>query len=53
MKRAKRRGVAPNAAVVLGNVGTRDDVPLLVAWRATRTDHAEPKALMSASAAMR
>ncbi|QJR37931.1 tRNA epoxyqueuosine(34) reductase QueG [Gemmatimonas groenlandica] len=31
MKRAKRRGLARNAAVVLGNVGTRDDVPLLEA----------------------
>ncbi len=29
MKRAKRRGLARNAAVVLGNVGTGDDVPLL------------------------
>jgi epoxyqueuosine reductase len=29
MKRAKRRGLARNAAVVLGNVGTSDDVPLL------------------------
>jgi epoxyqueuosine reductase len=27
MKRAKRRGLARNAAVVLGNLGTRDDVP--------------------------
>jgi len=34
MKRAKRRGLARNAAVVLGNVGTRDDVPLLEAARA-------------------
>jgi epoxyqueuosine reductase len=31
MKRAKRRGLARNAAVVLGNVGTSDDVPALVA----------------------
>ena len=31
MKRAKRRGLARNAAVVLGNVGTSDDVPLLEA----------------------
>jgi len=31
MKRAKRRGLARNAAVVLGNVGTQDDVPLLEA----------------------
>jgi epoxyqueuosine reductase len=31
MKRAKRRGLARNAAVVLGNVATRDDVPLLEA----------------------
>jgi epoxyqueuosine reductase len=31
MKRAKRRGLARNAATVLGNVGTSDDVPMLVA----------------------
>ena len=31
MKRAKRRGLARNAAVVLGNVGAPDDVPLLEA----------------------
>jgi epoxyqueuosine reductase len=31
MKRAKRRGLARNAATVLGNVGTADDVSLLVA----------------------
>jgi epoxyqueuosine reductase len=31
MKRAKRRGLARNAAAVLGNVGTVDDVPLLEA----------------------
>ena len=30
MKRAKRRGLARNAAVVLGNVGTSDDVPMLM-----------------------
>lgn len=29
MKRAKRRALALYAAVVLGNVGTSDDVPLL------------------------
>lgn len=29
MKRAKRRGLARNAAVVLGNVGTLEDVPVL------------------------
>jgi epoxyqueuosine reductase len=29
MKRAKRRGLARNAAVVLGNTGTLDDLPLL------------------------
>jgi epoxyqueuosine reductase len=29
MKRAKRRGLARNAAVVLGNVGMDEDVPLL------------------------
>jgi epoxyqueuosine reductase len=31
MKRAKRRGLKRNAAVVLGNVGTTEDVPALVA----------------------
>ena len=31
MKRAKRRGLARNAATVLGNVGTADDVATLVA----------------------
>jgi epoxyqueuosine reductase len=31
MKRAKRRGLARNAATVLGNVGTADDVGALVA----------------------
>jgi epoxyqueuosine reductase len=31
MKRAKRRGLARNAATVLGNVGTADDLPTLVA----------------------
>ncbi len=30
MKRAKRRGLARNSAVALGNVGTFDDVPILV-----------------------
>lgn len=30
MKRAKRRGLARNAAVVLGNVGSSDDVPALM-----------------------
>jgi epoxyqueuosine reductase len=30
MKRAKRRGLARNAATVLGNVGTSDDVDVLV-----------------------
>jgi len=37
MKRAKLRGLARNAAV-LGNVGTRDDVPLLEA----ALEHEEP-----------
>ena len=38
VKRAKRRGLARNAAVVLGNVGTADDVPALEAALA----HDEP-----------
>jgi epoxyqueuosine reductase len=38
MKRAKRRGLARNAAVVLGNVGTTGDVPALEAALA----HDEP-----------
>ncbi len=29
MKRAKLRGLKRNAAVVLGNVGTMEDVPVL------------------------
>lgn len=37
--RAKRRGLARNAAVALGNIGTEDDVPALV--RAL-TSHDEP-----------
>ncbi|MGV3709811.1 MAG: tRNA epoxyqueuosine(34) reductase QueG [Gemmatimonas sp.] len=31
MKRAKRRGLARNAAVVLGNIGTTEDIPVLEA----------------------
>lgn len=38
MKRAKLRGLKRNAAVVLGNVGTSDDVPALVA----ASEHPEP-----------
>ena len=38
MKRAKRRGLARNAAVALGNVGTTDDVPALEA----ALEHDEP-----------
>jgi epoxyqueuosine reductase len=38
MKRAKRRGLARNAAVVLGNVGTVEDIPVLEAALA----HDEP-----------
>jgi epoxyqueuosine reductase len=38
MKRAKRRGLARNAATVLGNVGTSDDVDVLV----HATDDPEP-----------
>ena len=36
MKRAKRRGLARNAAVVLGNIGTAEDLPALAAARADR-----------------
>ena len=38
MKRAKQRGLKRNAAVVLGNVGTDDDVSVLTA----ALDAAEP-----------
>jgi epoxyqueuosine reductase QueG len=38
MKRAKRRGLARNAAVALGNVGTTDDIPVLQA----ALEHDEP-----------
>jgi epoxyqueuosine reductase len=38
MKRARRRGLARNAAVALGNVGTADDVPALEA----ALEHDEP-----------
>ena len=37
--RTKRRGLARNAAVALGNIGTRDDVPVLATALAT---HDEP-----------
>ena len=33
MKRAKRRGLARNAAVVLGNIGDERDLPALLAAR--------------------
>ena len=49
IKRAKRRGLARNAAVVLGNVGTRDDVPLLEAALA----HDEPPVREHAAWALR
>jgi epoxyqueuosine reductase len=38
MKRAKRRGLARNAAVVLGNVGTADDLPVLATALAADPD---------------
>ena len=38
MKRAKLRGLKRNAAVVLGNVGTTDDVGLLERVRAEEPD---------------
>ncbi len=37
--RAKRRGLARNAAVALGNIGTDDDIPVLVT---AVNDHDEP-----------
>jgi epoxyqueuosine reductase len=37
--RAKRRGLARNAAVALGNVGSEDDLPVLIE---TMTSHDEP-----------
>lgn len=37
--RTKRRGLARNAAVALGNIGTDEDIPLLIR---TVTDHDEP-----------
>jgi epoxyqueuosine reductase len=37
--RAKRRGLARNAAIALGNVGTRDDLPILIE---AMTTHDEP-----------
>ena len=49
MKRAKRRGLARNAAVVLGNVGTADDVPALEAALA----HDEPLVREHAAWALR
>ncbi len=38
MKRAKLRGLKRNAAVVLGNVGTADDIALLERVRAEEPD---------------
>ncbi len=38
MKRAKLRGVKRNAAVVLGNLGTQDDVALLERVRDEESD---------------
>ena len=38
MKRAKLRGLKLNAAVVLGNVGTADDVELLECARSSEHD---------------
>jgi epoxyqueuosine reductase len=38
MKRAKLRGLRRNAAVVLGNVGTTDDVRLLERLREGKPD---------------
>ncbi len=37
--RAKRRGLARNAAVALGNIGTDDDIPVLIT---AVSDHDEP-----------
>ncbi len=46
VKRAKRRGLLRNAAVVVGNTGNRDGVPVLV-----QTLQAEPEALVRMHAA--
>jgi epoxyqueuosine reductase len=46
IKRAKRRGLLRNAAVVLGNTGNRDAVPAL-----TRVLEREPEALVRSHAA--
>ncbi|HEY4131083.1 MAG TPA: tRNA epoxyqueuosine(34) reductase QueG [Gemmatimonadaceae bacterium] len=49
MKRAKLRGLKRNAAVVLGNVGSRDDVPTLTA----AVDDSEPLVREHAAWALR
>jgi epoxyqueuosine reductase len=48
MKRAKRRGLARNAAVALGNVGAADDVPALEA----ALSHDEPLVREHAASAL-
>jgi epoxyqueuosine reductase QueG len=48
MKRAKRRGLARNAAVALGNVGATDDVPALEA----ALSHDEPLVREHAASAL-
>ena len=48
MKRAKRRGLARNAAVALGNIGTADDVPTLEA----ALSHDEPLVREHAASAL-
>jgi epoxyqueuosine reductase len=48
MKRAKRRGLARNAAVALGNAGTVDDVPALEA----ALSHDEPLVREHAASAL-
>jgi epoxyqueuosine reductase len=48
MKRAKRRGLARNAAVALGNIGTADDVPTLE----VALSHAEPLVREHAASAL-
>jgi epoxyqueuosine reductase len=53
MKRAKRRGLARNAAVALGNVGAAPDVPALEAALEAALAHDEPLVREHAAWALR